>query len=246
MCSIITEQKNFFKPSEPSLGFCHLPTIPLFYGQALIFEEPVPHHKVRKLKNETRETQRQTADLRAARQGNEAAFVRLLADYSGLLRKAAHQRHLAPIAAEAEAMAQVSFWEALTSYDEARGVPFPGWAKAKVYGDLRTLFKQARRRWNREVLSLECEGEGDLIASIGIPDPALSAIEDEAAFADWLKLLAPRPRQLLSLLYREGLTQSEAARRLNISQQAANAMKRRALEKLRQTFFPLAGTKENS
>lgn len=248
-CSIIAEQKNFFKqrrlsqkPSEPSLGFCQTAAASLCYGQALIHEEPVPRHKVRKLKNEQREAPQQAADLAAAKRGDEAAFARLLKDYGGLLAKAAHQRHLSPIAEEAEATARVSFWAALKSYDEGRGVPFPGWAKAKVYGDLRTLFKQSRRRWRREVLSMggRDEGEGERRDRRGAPDPALFAIEEDDAFADRLRDLAPRQRALLALLYDEDLTESEAARRLNISQQAASAMKRRALQKLRQTFFPLA------
>ena len=196
---------------------------------------------------EQEEIKRQAADLRAAKHGDEGAFARLLRDYGGLLRKAAQQRHLAPIAEEAEALARVSFWEALRSYDEARGVPFPGWAKAKVYGDLRTLFKQARRRWQREVYALQKgEEDDDPIVCAGGPDPALSAAEEADAFAARLKPLAPRQRLLLSLLYQEGLTESEAARRLYISQQAVSAMKRRALHKLRQTFFPLADGKENS
>ena len=200
------------------------------------------------MKTEQREAWQQAADLAAAKKGDEAAFIRLLQDYGGLIKKAAHQRHLAPIAEEAEEAARVSFWAAVRGYDEGRGVPFPGWAKAKVYGDLRTLFKQARRRWRREVLSMDGsdEGEEDRLDRRGALDPALSAIEESDAFADRLRDLAPRPRKLLALLYDEGLTESEAARRLNISQQAVNAMKRRALHRLRQTFFPLADGKENS
>ena len=198
------------------------------------------------MKNEQREAWQQAADLAAAKKGDEAAFIRLLQDYGGLIKKAAHQRHLAPIAEEAEAAAKVSFWAAVRGYDEARGVPFPGWAKAKVYGDLRTLFKQAQRRWRREVLATEEEGEASLLDGVGALDPALSAIEESDAFADRLRALPPRQGVLLSLLYDEGLTEIEAARRLSISQQAVSAMKRRALHRLRQTFFPLADGKENS
>ena len=200
------------------------------------------------MKNEQREAKKQAADLSAAKKGDEAAFVRLLEDYGGLIKKASHQRHLAPIAEEAEAAARVSFWAAMRSYDEGRGVPFPGWAKAKVYGDLRTLFKQAQRRWRREVLSMDGsdEGEEDRLDRRGALDPALSAIEESDAFADRLRTLPPRQRVLLSLLYDEGLTEIESARRLSISQQAVSAMKRRALHRLSQTFFPLADGKENS
>lgn len=170
----------------------------------------------------------QAALLAAARGGDEAALGQLLADYTGLLAKAAHQRHLAALAEEAAAAARVSFWEAVMSYDADRGVPFPGWAKAKVYGDLWTLFKQARRRWRHEVLPGEEAGEGPAAA-----DEALLAVEADAAFAARLQGLTPRAQDLLRLLYQEDLTLRQAAARLGISQQAASAMKNRALHRLR-------------
>jgi len=117
--------------------------------------------------------------------------------------------------------------------DIRRGVPFPGFAKAKVYGDLRTLFKKSRRLWQREIFPTETEdGENPLDAE---PDPRDEAarIESDDAFRAMLAPLGEKPRRLLALLYQEGLTQKEAAARLGMSQQAAAVIKGRALKTLR-------------
>lgn len=112
-------------------------------------------------------------------------------------------------------------------------MPFPGFAKAKVYGDLRTLFKKSRRLWQREVYPAETEdGESPLAA---VPDDRdePSRIESDDAFRAMLAPLAEKPRRLLTMLYQEGWTQKEAAARLGMSQQAAAVIKGRALKTLR-------------
>lgn len=178
------------------------------------------------------------AALQAARQGDEAALAYLFSAYEGLLVKAARQRHLAPLGDDAQEAARVSFWDAVISYDPTRGVPFPGWAKAKVYGDLWTLFKQARRRWNREILPGNDDEGADFTARLSAPDASLERIFDDDAFLALLRPLTPRAQKLLRFLYQEGLTQREAAARLGVSQQAASAMQKRALKKLRKTLSP--------
>ena len=184
------------------------------------------------------EPAREKAALLAARQGDETALAYLFSAYEGLLAKAARQRHLAPLGDDAQEAARVSFWDAVISYDPTRGVPFPGWAKAKVYGDLWTLFKQARRRWNREILPENDDEGAGFTARLSAPDAALERIADDDAFLALLRPLTPRAQKLLRLLYQEGLTQREAAARLGISQQAASAMQKRALKKLREMLSP--------
>lgn len=184
------------------------------------------------------EQAREKAALLAARQGDETALAYLFSAYEGLLAKAARQRHLAPLGDDAPEAARVSFWDAVISYDPTRGVPFPGWAKAKVYGDLWTLFKQARRRWNREILPENDDEGAGFTARLSAPDAALERIADDDAFLALLRPLTPRAQKLLRLLYQEGLTQREAAARLGVSQQAASAMQKRALKKLRETLSP--------
>ena len=169
----------------------------------------------------------------AAKRGDREAAAALLSMYEGLCRKAAGQAHLAPLGEDALSAAHESFLCALRDYDESRGVPFPGFAKAKVYGDLRTLFKKSRRLWQREVYPAETEdGESPLDA---VPDgrDEPSRIESDDAFRAMLAPLAEKPRRLLTMLYKEGLTQKEAAARLGMSQQAAAVIKGRALKTLR-------------
>lgn len=120
---------------------------------AQINEEPVPRRKVRTLTEEHW--------IAAAKSGDKEAMTHLLLQYEGLCRKAAGQAHLAPLGEDALAAARESFLRAVRLYDPTRGVPFPGYAKATVYGDLRTLFKKARRQWQREVLPAGTEDGED-------------------------------------------------------------------------------------
>lgn len=188
-------------------------------------EKPVSHQKVRKLTQEEWQ-------LESAKRGDKKAMAALALQYEGLCRKAAGQSHLAPLGEDALSAARESFLGAVRAFDTARGVPFPGFAKAKVYGDLRTLFKAARRQWQREVLPEGAEEESVLD---GVPDERDGMRDFEAAdaFRRMLAPLAERPRRLLTMLYARGLTQKEAAARLGISPQAAAVMKARALKTLR-------------
>lgn len=156
----------------------------------------------------------------------------LAVQYEGLCRKAAGQSHLAPLGEDALSAARESFLRAVREYDAARGVPFPGFAKAKVYGDLRTLFKKSRRQWQREVLPESAE-EGSVFEAVPDERDEVKILEAEDAFRNMIAPLPEKPRRLLTLLYAKGLTQKEAAAKLGVSQQAAAVMKARALKTLR-------------
>ena len=174
--------------------------------------------------------------IAAAKSGDKEAMTHLLLQYEGLCRKAAGQAHLAPLGEDALAAARESFLRAVRLYDPARGVPFPGYAKATVYGDLRTLFKKARRQWQREVLPAETEDGEDPFAAVPDPRDETARFEAEDAFRTMLAPLAEKPRRLLTMLYADGLTQKEAAARLGMSQQTAAVVKGRALKRLRATM----------
>ena len=159
----------------------------------------------------------------------------LAVQYEGLCRKAAGQSHLAPLGEDALSAARESFLRAVREYDAARGVPFPGFAKAKVYGDLRTLFKKSRRQWQREVLPEGAE-EGSVFEAVPDERDEVKNLEAEDAFRNMIAPLPEKPRRLLTLLYAKGLTQKEAAAKLGVSQQAAAVMKARALKALRKNL----------
>ena len=156
----------------------------------------------------------------------------LVLQYEGLCRKAAGQSHLAPLGEDALSAARESFLHAVREFDAARGVPFPGFAKAKVYGDLRTLFKKARRQWQREVLPEGAE-EGSVFDAVPDERDTMRDFEADDSFRSILAPLPEKPRRLLTMLYANGLTQKEAAAKLGMSQQATAVMKARALKTLR-------------
>ena len=88
--------------------------------------------------------------LAAAQAGDSAAMMQLVEQYEPLLRRAAGQPHLLTLREDALAEGYVSFVRAVHDYDAASGVPFAGFVKARVCGDLRTLFRRTCKVWQRE------------------------------------------------------------------------------------------------
>ncbi len=176
----------------------------------------------------------QEHDIEAAKRGDKDAMAKLVREYEGLCRKAAGQAHLAPLGEDALSAARESFLRAVREFDGGRGVPFPGFAKAKVYGDLYTLFKKSRRQWQREVLPEGAE-EGSVFDEVPDRRDEIGRMEADDAFRAMLAPLAEKPRRLLTMLYANGLTQKEAAARLGMTQQTAAVVKARALKTLRKT-----------
>ena len=175
--------------------------------------------------------------LAAAQAGDSAAMMQLVEQYEPLLRAAAGQLHLRTIREDALAEGYVSFVGAVQAYDAGTGVPFAAFAKARVYGDLRTLFRRQRRLWERETLPAEAREEPFWE---GVRDPAaeqaLTRLEEQAALVAAMRCLTDGERRILRLIFWEERTQAEAARLLQVSQQAIAKTKKRALAKLRAVF----------
>jgi RNA polymerase sigma-B factor len=78
------------------------------------------------------------------------------------------------------------------------------------------------------------ENELDPLDSIGSEEPAYEASEDRAVLAPGFRALDPRERRILQLRFFDGLTQSQIARQVGISQMHVSRLIRRSLEKLRE------------
>ncbi len=156
----------------------------------------------------------------------------LLNDYQGLLRKAAGQNHLRSFYDEAYAEAVLSFCDAVKTFDENMGVPFAGYAKAKVYGSLHTLFKKHRRNWQRE-LPLDDGSDDDSALSIAV----ISSLEDDIinknSLSAALQQLTTRQQQIINYTLIQGYTQAETAKIMRITQQAVASNKKQALIRLK-------------
>jgi len=87
--------------------------------------------------------------------------------------------------------------------------------------------------------SLEAPGSHDpnaepIGARLGAEDPALESVDARPELAALLRCLSPRERTIIGLRFFEGLTQSEIASRVGISQMHVSRLLARALARLHQ------------
>ena len=124
---------------------------------------------------------------------------------------------------------------AVRDFDAALGVPFEGFAKRRVYGDLHTLFRRERAYWQREVHPGDDEEGKSFWESVedetASDAPMHFALKD-ALFAA-MRTLSEREKELLSLVYLADWSLKEAAAKLGLSAAYAAVVKRRALQKLK-------------
>ncbi|MGH2977926.1 MAG: SigB/SigF/SigG family RNA polymerase sigma factor [Gaiellaceae bacterium] len=91
-------------------------------------------------------------------------------------------------------------------------------------------------------LSLSTGGGGgddddlDPLESIGTEEHQYEVSEDRAVLAPGFKVLDARERKILQLRFFEGLTQSQIAQQIGISQMHVSRLIRRSLEKIRETI----------
>ncbi len=92
-------------------------------------------------------------------------------------------------------------------------------------------------------LSLSAGGGGggddddlDPLESIGTEEHQYQVSEDRAVLAPGFKVLDERERKILQLRFFEGLTQSQIAQQVGISQMHVSRLIRRSLEKIRETI----------
>src|SRR5205814_8039624 len=77
------------------------------------------------------------------------------------------------------------------------------------------------------------DGELDPLESLGAEEPQYEVSEDRAVLAPGFRVLDERERMILHLRFFKGLTQSQIAQQVGISQMHVSRLIRRALEKIR-------------
>ncbi|MBC7266977.1 MAG: SigB/SigF/SigG family RNA polymerase sigma factor [Coriobacteriia bacterium] len=77
-----------------------------------------------------------------------------------------------------------------------------------------------------------------ILEYIGKNDHLIDVVEDRALLAEGLKQLTPLEQQVLYLRFFEGLTQTEIASRLGVSQMQVSRMLRKTLRVLREALVP--------
>ncbi len=78
------------------------------------------------------------------------------------------------------------------------------------------------------------DGELDPLESLGTEEPQYEVSEDRAVLAPGFRVLDERERTILHLRFFEGLTQSQIAQQVGISQMHVSRLIRRSLEKIRE------------
>jgi RNA polymerase sigma-B factor len=78
------------------------------------------------------------------------------------------------------------------------------------------------------------DGELDPLESLGTEEPQYEVSEDRAVLAPGFRVLDERERRILHLRFFEGLTQSQIAQQVGISQMHVSRLIRRSLEKIRE------------
>jgi RNA polymerase sigma-B factor len=78
------------------------------------------------------------------------------------------------------------------------------------------------------------DGDLDPLESLGAEEPQYAVSEDRAVLAPGFRVLDERERKILHLRFFKGLTQSQIAQQVGISQMHVSRLIRRALEKIRE------------
>jgi len=97
-------------------------------------------------------------------------------------------------------------------------------------------------------LSVSSSGEDDELdplESLGSDDHEYEVSEDRAVLEPGMRVLDPRERMILNLRFYEGLTQSQIAQQVGISQMHVSRLIRRALEKVRAEIAPELDNKDD-
>ncbi len=170
-----------------------------------------------------------------SQRGNGEVLAELCEKFQGMFFRAARQRHLRTVFEDALQAARESFLRAVRDFDARLGVPFEGFAKRRVYGDLHTFFRRERAYWQREVHPGDDE-EGTSFWE-GVEDEAAGGAPERFVLGETLAaamtLLSAREKELLSLVYFADRSLKEAAEKLGLSAAYAAVVKRRALQKMK-------------
>jgi RNA polymerase sigma-B factor len=85
------------------------------------------------------------------------------------------------------------------------------------------------------------EGELDPLESLGAEEPEYEVSEDRAMLAPGFQALDERERLIIHLRFFKGLTQSQIAQQVGISQMHVSRLIRRALERIRDEIGDVGG-----
>jgi RNA polymerase sigma-B factor len=155
-------------------------------------------------------------------------------------------------------VASVALVKSVDRFDPERGVDFAAFATRTIIGELKRHFRdkgwavRASRRVQELYLELGhatstlvqqlgrsptvaelAQATGATEEAVGEHDPRYESVEERALLAPALALLPPREQSILRMRFVEGLTQSEIAASIGVSQMHVSRLLAASLEVLR-------------
>src|SRR5919109_1084533 len=175
-------------------------------------------------------------------EGDLAAREQLIEQYMSLVRSLA--RRYSYRGEQLDDLVQIGaigLIKAIDRFDIERGVELTTYATPNIIGEIKRHFRdkgwsvrvpRGLQELNVRLSHLLEELTVQLERSPTIPEVS----EDRVLLAPGLRMLDERERRILHLRFFEGLTQSQIAQQVGISQMHVSRLIRRSLEKLRQTI----------
>lgn len=183
----------------------------------------------------------------AARVGDDAALAELLDRYRPLIGSAVWQARpqLAGSGLDLEDLSQeaaAAFCELVRAYDPAKSNGFGSYVKAMLVWKVRNAARWHQRRRRGEIsASTLPDGALEAIGAVHqSPDLGILPVENRALRAA-LGTLTERQQSVLAAIHGYDLPTGDVAARLGVTRRAVNAVRRRALGRLREllTAAPL-------
>ena len=170
----------------------------------------------------------------------------LAADYIPLARAMSRplKRNWPGARDEFDSAACLALVEAAGAYDPARNVRFATFARHRVGGALLDVQRRLiALGWRCDVANapsvLGLARHGELRGRVCMSradEPIGRELEALEEFEAWMRKLPPRHAAACRAIYRDGMTQTEAARRLGCSQSRLSALHREAISMLAGTW----------
>lgn len=191
---------------------------------------------------DTAATKQQSENLQtliaAAQSGNKQALLQLCENFSPLLKsEARREMFFKSLGRDAEGIAVVAFIELVLKYDGADFTNWPGFARCKVHFALFDAMEKQGRIWENEVTLDTASEEGVELLDNCCPDEGhldeLARLLLSLELSEALTQLSGIQRQVLQLLFLQGLKPVEVAQKLDCSVRNISKHRTKGLAQLR-------------
>lgn len=175
-----------------------------------------------------------------AQQGDKETFHIIIVRFDRLIKKYAYQRHLLVMSEEAYAEGLLALTEGVLTYNANLGIPPEGYFESKVKYRLWNIFKKEKKLWQHQS-SLE-NNLGDGEEGFTLQDTLKAAINIEEDFVHnetislilkAIKELPLKQQYVITATLIQGHKLNQAAQNLNISTQAVQQLRERAIKTLK-------------